>query len=848
MKLRPVLSYVSRLGVAALAAAALPSLATAQEPSRAVPPQVEQQLQRMSAEEIRARIRAAGLTEEQVRQRLRDLGYSPELLDYYLSEDRPLTAQPLAEDELRRVLGALRVPEAARFDTLAVDTLLADSLVADSIITDTLTILLERADSLARILGRRERKAVDVFGMDLFARGRTQFQPVTMGPVPPNYRLGPGDELVLVLSGDVQEVYALDVTREGWTFIPNVGRVTVNGLTLDQFRDALYGYLGRVYSGVRRGSEATTHFDVSLGRLRRSQVFVIGEVARPGAYEVTSVATALHALYVAGGPRENGSFRNIQVRRGDQVVANLDLYEYLTQGSAKGDVPLQQGDVVFVPVREKRVSIEGNVVRPAVYELKAGEGLRDLLRIAGGLEPEAYVRSVRIERVLPPTQRRPGVSRTLVDVNAEDLVRGDTTRFVPLEAGDRVTVSAVPEERRNRVSIRGNIWNPGPYELGDRLTLWQLIEKAGGLRYDTYLGRAHIVRTNKTDLSQRVLPVSLATRPDGTRSEDPPLEEYDEVVVYSVPEFQDRRFVVVDGSVQNPGVYEFQEGMTLRDVVLQAGGFTDDAYALEAEVSRIVEQQGTGATETQVVRVPIDSTYVVTRARAEHFQEGLDGEAGAAPDFELARYDNVFIRRKPGWELQRNIVITGEVAFPGRYSLDSKDERLLSVIERAGGLTDQAYAAGIRFYRARDKAGRIGVNLPRVLRDQRHEDNLILFDGDSIHIPEYMPTVRIQGAVLSPTSALWESGAGLDHYIQQAGGFARNADKGRTRVEFANGEVKTVDRWLLFTSKPSPGPGSVVTVPAKLETEGTNWGAVLRDVVAITTAAATLIIAFNASN
>lgn len=789
----------------ALLGLALPALA--QVPDSAGLEQLRQGLQsgQLTPDVLRARIQAAGMSIDQVRQGLRALGYPENLLDQYLNQRAAPGATSLTAAQVEGVLRRLSIPP---LDLLQADTmfLLPDTSAIDSLLADT--------------AGLVQPIELPVFGRNLFKRATTRFAPVTMGPVPENYRLGPGDELVLILTGDVQEVYPLPVTREGFVVIPNVGRVSVNGLTLDQLRNALYTYLGQVYSGVMRGPEATTFFEVSIAALRRNQVFVVGEVERPGQYEVTSVSTALDALYQAGGPAENGSFRNVEIRRGDRTVATLDIYEYLTRGAATGDVPLDQGDVVFVPVRSRRVEIDGNVIRPGIYELKEQEGLRELLEVAGGIEPEADLRRIQVDRVLPADQREPGVYRRVFDVDVARALGGEG-EFVPLAAGDKVYVFAVADDRRSTLTVRGNVWAPGVYGHTPGVRLSELIERAGGLRDDTYLGRAQIVRLDPADLSRSVIPVTL------NGADDPELEEFDEVVVYSVSEFREQRFVTIRGSVNNPGVYEYQDGMTLRDLVLMAGGLRDDAHLLEAEVARLDTRPDRPGELTELIAVPIDSSYAV----AESGAAGSDGRGSSdgvsarprAPEFVLSRYDDVFIRQQPGWDLQRTVSITGEVRFPGPYSLERKDERLSELLERAGGLTPDAHPGGIRFLRRReievaDTASaytRVNVDLQEIFEDPTSDQNLYLMDGDSIHIPEYTATVQVDGAVLSPTSVLYRPGAGLDYYIANAGGYARDADEGRTWVQYVDGSIRTVSSFLFFKSRPDPGPGSSVFVPGK---------------------------------
>jgi protein involved in polysaccharide export with SLBB domain len=805
--------------VGAICALASPALGQARDTATAIR-QLQQQVQRgeITPEEILARLEAAEMTVDDLRQRLVDAGYPADLLDEYLSTGAfPAGVPALTSEQVERLLQRLSIPPLGP----AVDSLYGPTRVAREILVDTLALPLELEPP--------------VFGRSLFERATTEFVPVTMGPVPANYRLGPGDGLVLVLTGDVQAIYDLPVTREGFVVIPDVGRVSVNGLTLDQLRNALYTYLGQVYSGVRQGPEATTFFEVTIGSLRSNQVYVIGDVDRPGQYEVTSVSTALDALYRSGGPTKNGSFRNIQVRRGERVVANLDVYEYLTRGAATGDITLNQGDVVYVPVRGRHVEIAGNVMRPGIYELKGEEGLRALIDLAGGVEPEADLRRVQLDRIVPPDQRQPGVGRTLVDVNVAELL--DTEgEFVPIDRGDRVYVFAVGEERRNSVTLRGNVWSPGVYAFSPGMTLGDLLDRAGGVKVDTYLGRAQIFRLDPMDLSRSVVAVPL------TSDLETELMEYDEVVVYSISEFQARRTVSIDGAVNDPGVYEYRENMTVRDVILEAGGLTEAAYVLEAEVARVIMSPERPGDLTEILTVPLDSSYVVNET---------DGpRAGREAEFLLQPYDNVFIRSRPGFELQRKVTITGEVMFPGSYALVREGEDLTSLIERAGGLTPEAYPDGVRYFRIEQATGdpeshvsRLNVDLTELLDNPSERNRFALMDGDSIHIPGYSPTVLVDGAVLYPTSVMFEPGQGLDYYISMAGGYAFDADKGRTRVEYPNGSVGNINGWFIFKSKPVPEAGSRVFVPAK--PPATQGSIDLRNLVAVLTALTTMVIVLS---
>jgi protein involved in polysaccharide export with SLBB domain len=635
--------------------------------------------------------------------------------------------------------------------------------------------------------------------------------------------------LVLILTGAVELAHSdLEVTREGFIVIPRVGQIYVNNLTLGQLRSLLYDRLGRVYSGVTRGPNPSTRFDITVARVRVNTVRVAGEVVVPGTYRVAAAGGVLAALYEAGGISERGNFRAVEVRRGAALVGRVDVYDYLLRGAIPQHLLLADGDVVFVPVRGARVKIAGEVVRPAVYELREGETLRDLLQIAGGLTPTAATQTATLDRVLPPEERvELGHSRTVLTVPLGAVLRGEQS--VPLYAGDSITVFRVLGPRRNQVTIRGNVWQPGTYSLEDGMRLSHLIAVAGGLRPATYVQRAQVLRTYP-DSTRRLLGVTLDGN-DGVESDDPTLREWDEVTVFSESDFLPERYVAVFGAVRKQGLVQFADSMTLRDAILLAGGLRDDAYLVEAEVSRLRPRGlGQGDSLALALRVPLDSSYLLSYDTYVQRPVG----AGRAPDVILHPYDNVFVRRQPGWEAQRNVVLTGEVRFPGRYSLLTKDERLASVIGRAGGLTPQAYAGGVRLFRPEGNAGRIGVDLPSVLRNPRHRDNIIMAAGDSIHIPPFIPTVRVEGAVNSPASVSYVPGRSVSYYVAAAGGFSRQADKGGTFVQQPNGLIQKGRR---------PEPGAVVVVPAKDPSErGIDLVALFTGLAQVFAATATIIV------
>jgi polysaccharide export outer membrane protein len=774
--------------------------------------------QRGLGEQLRQRIQQSGLTPDQIRARLRGAGYSETLIDAYLQPSQAGQNTPPPSAEMLRGaralglnVGPMSLPDSmtppwdsiylTRSDSFLLDTL---GLVVgeDSIPTHRDDRGMLRVDTvMVRALARRLKRS-RVFGLDVFRRASTQFNPVTTGPVDPEYRLGAGDELVLILTGDVESVMQLPVSREGFVVIPQVGQVQVANLTMAQLRTLLMQRLGRVYSGVRPGPNASTRFDVTLSRIRANQIFVTGDVVRPGAYSVSAIGTVLNALYQAGGPTERGSFRQVRVQRAGQTVATLDIYDYLIGGAARGDIRLESGDVVFVPPHGTRVTLEGEVLRPAIYELLPGQGIRDLIQIAGGLLPDASTSRASIERILPPGDRTEGRDRTALDI---DLTRALASggNDVPLAPDDKVRIYGVTLPIRNRVTVLGNVWQPGAYGITPAMRLSQIIQAAGGLRPDTYLERAHILRT-MPDSTRRLISVDLRralTSQGAGPASDPELQEFDEITIFSRSEFRPGRRIAVFGSVQRPGDYAFRDSSTLRDVILQAGGLRDEAYLLEAEISRIPTVPG-GDSLAVIIRVPLDSSYVTD------VSSYLRRPAGArASEVVLQPFDNIFIRRLPGFTLQRNVIISGEVKFPGRYTISRDDERLTDLINRAGGLTDAAYARGTQLYRSENRAGRVGIDFERILREPAYRDNLLLMTGDSIYVPLYQPVVQVEGAVNSPVAVAFVPGRSASYYVDRAGGFARRADKGRTYIVQQNGAVqRRGDR---------VDPGARVVVPEK---------------------------------
>lgn len=607
------------VGAIVLGVFALPK-AAAQVPQLPPPGQAQQALQQAVtqnpslADSIRKRLQASGLSPEQIRARLAAAGYPPGLLDAYLG--------PMTPGEVGPAPGA---QELTAIQTLGLGPL--PFAQPESVHVDTGMIRV-RAESL-----RAESLTVGnyVFGVDVFRRSKTQFMPLLAGPVPPDYKLGPGDQLVLIITGHVELAYTLSVTRDGFILIPQVGQVYVSNLTLNQLRDVLYPRLGRVYSEIKRDPNATTRFDVSVANVRANQVYVVGEVTQPGAYQISALGTVLTALYAAGGVTPRASMREIVVRRLSKPVDTLDLYDYLLRGDSRSDVRLESGDVVFVPVHGTRAQITGAVTRPAIYDLRPEETLPDLVRAAGGFLPDAALERITIHRILPAAERGTGpFPRAALDVRlpvapapgqdppgpvAGAFIDGVLVPSLGLEKGDSVVVdSLAPLDSSYFVVIAGAVNKPGRFPWREGLTLRNLVQLARGPRIGAYLNEAEIARMpkdrSKGQLAETIrVPLDssyLLGRDSAGRYVGPPglpfrqagaaevaLQPYDNVLILRQPDFELPRTVYVLGQVRYPGAYTLTAGNErIADVIDRAGGLTPLAYAGGVRFVRVIGNVG----------------------------------------------------------------------------------------------------------------------------------------------------------------------------------------------------------------------------------------------------------------
>jgi polysaccharide biosynthesis/export protein len=768
--------YHAVLVVAILLAAALPAVGQSKEATKQ---QVESQLKQMSPEEIDRRLKEAGLSYDEASRMAKDLGISLEdYLSLRASEEGGTTessAVPVYDPRLGFQTSATR--RSSRPDSLRA-----------ALRTGT-------GPKRLKVLGFHGRRGVDSllqpFGYDLFQLPEAAFEPSVNVATPPSYSLGAGDELQITVWGETHLSLKLAVNRDGNVVVPDVGPVQAIGLTVQEFRDRLVKRMTRVYSGLRNGeSGARSFLDVTLGKLKTIQVFVLGEVNRPGGYPLTSMSTAMQALFVAGGPTPDGSLRNLQVVRKGSDPLNADLYGFMLEGSSRRDVLLQDGDVVFVRPALRRVAVMGEVIRPAIYELRPEETLGDAIRMAGGLRFTAYVGRVHIERVVP-FDKRGLYDKDVLDLDIwarsqAELISSGTT----LESGDVVTVFGVSNRVQNRVYVTGNVRKPGPFELRPGMRIRDLVIAADSLERSTFAERGTLYRM-LPNLRYEVMGFNVAQALLGDEEQNVELRNEDSVVIYPERNFVRDHFVTITGAVRRPGKYLRDENMTAADLVLMAGGLVDGASTNGWEISRM---DTTGeSTYAKVLREDVGSSYWSTRGENR---------------LRLVDYDVVRIPMDPRFAAQKLVHIAGYVMFPGAYALRYDGEKIADLFARAGGVKRGGYLEGSRLIRRFNNAGLVPIDFRTALNDLTSRDNVVLYEGDSIHVAQAEDVVYVSGEVYVPSPVLYKERASLRYYIEQAGDYKEEAESGKT-VVFMPGGKKWEGGEIL--------PGSSIFVPRKID-------------------------------
>lgn len=664
-----------------------------------------------------------------------------------------------------------------------------------------------------------------VFGRNIFNTRNLTFEPSVNLATPPNYRLGPGDEVIIDIWGTSQNTIRQQISPDGTINIEKIGPVSLSGMTVSEANEYLKRVLGKTYSGLD-APDGTLEIRLTLGNARTIQINVMGEVVQPGTYALSSFSTVFHALYRAGGVNEIGSLRNVQVTRNGKTVAKVDVYDFIMKGKTQDDIRLQEGDVIIVPAYEALVQISGNVKRPMKFEMKKNETLATLINYAGGFSADAYTRSLRVVR-------QNGEEYEINTVKEIDY------SAYPMRNGDVVTAEAILNRFTNKLEVRGAVYRPGIYQLnGEINTVRALVNEAKGLMGDAFTNRA-VLQREREDLTTEIISVDVRSIMAGT-SPDIPLQKNDILYIPSIHDLEDRGDVAIFGEVAKPDSYSYSDNMTLEDLIIRAGGLRESASTVRVDVSRrIKDPKSTHSTDSigQMFTFALKDGFVI------------DGEQG----FTLQPYDQVFVRRSPGYQAQQNVQVTGEVIFGGTYAMTTTEERLSDLVKKAGGATSKAYLRGAKLIRvANDEEKKrmrdvinlmnrqfgeammdslgirvedtfsVGIDLEKAMAQPGSEYDLVLREGDVLSVPKLNNTVKVNGAVMMPNTVGYLSDKNANYYLDQAGGYALNAKKSKKFVIYMNGQVARIKG----RSKDKIEPGCEIIVPSK-KNKRVNVGEIL---------------------
>lgn len=711
-------------------------------------------------------------------------------------------------------------------------------------------------------------KQKKIFGYKLFHNRELNFNPSMNIPTPQNYTIGAGDQLLIDIYGASEQNYELKVSPEGKVFIPNVGPVQVAGLTIEAATARLRSNLKNIYSGLS-SNNPNTFLQIRLGDIRTIKISMVGELTKPGTYTLPSFASVFNAMFAAGGPNEDGSFRNIQVYRDSRLVGEVDIYDFLLHGDQESDIMLKDNDVVIVPPIQTRVEIDGPVRRPGLFEVKPEESLEDVIKFAGGFSDKAYQQRISVTR------------STGTQMKVDDIGADFFATFSPKD-GDRYMVGEILNRYENRVLVKGAVYRPGEFALTEGFTVKDLIERAGGLQADAFTNRATIYRTG-VNLRQEIISLDLESIMNG-KVPDVPLQREDVLEIPSIYDITEEYYVNISGEVNSTGTFPYARNMTVGDLILRSNGLKESASNSFIEISRRVRSGDGSIAETIIL--------------------DIEPNLSVSPEDQkvvLQPFDHVFIRKSPGFQREKIVQIEGEVIYPGDFVLRKTDEKISDLLKRAGGLNKYAYPEGatlirrtenfqevkeeerkIRILQAiinrmtkeistgssesqraqlerlkdridvlkdeqRKRKERVklsedfltedritgiadveqavknmelvGIELNKILEKPGSKFDLILQEGDILRIPKELQTVRMRGEVLYPTTARFDDHSNFKDYISGSGGFTEQSRKGKSYVIYANGEVKKTKSFLGIKFYPEIKPGAEIIVPKKPERE-----------------------------
>lgn len=672
-----------------------------------------------------------------------------------------------------------------------------------------------------------------VYGRNIFNSRNLTFAPSQNLPTPVNYRLAAGDEIIIDIWGTNQITYRESISPEGNINISAIGPIYLNGMTINDAEKYLRKELGKIYTSLN-GDSPTSDMKVTLGQIRTIQINVMGEVAVPGTYNLSSFSNIFHALYRAGGIGKLGSLRNIYLMRNGKKIATVDVYDFILKGKTMDDTRLQEGDVIIVPPYEILVDVQGNVKRPMFYEMKNGETVQTLIEYAGNFTGDAYTKNVRMTR-------QNGKEYQIYTIDNMDY------SVFKLMDGDVVSIGAMLERFENKLEIKGAVYRPGIYQFSGQLnTVKQLVEKAEGVMGDAFLTRA-VLHREREDLTKEVIQVDLKNILNGSKP-DIALQRNDELYIPSIHDLQDIGTISVFGEVARPGSFPYAENTTLEDIIIQAGGLRESASTVRIDISRRIKDSKGTATSDKIGEM-------FTFSLKDGFV--IDGE----PGFIIKPYDQIFVRKSPAYQTQINVGISGEVLYAGTYALTQKSERVSDLVKKAGGVTPYAYVRGAKISRRINAEERrrmntvlemtrnadekdsidvsklelgdiyyVGIDLEAALRNPGSDADIVLREGDQLIVPEYNNTVRISGDVMYPNTVSYVEGKNLKYYIEQAGNYGQSAKKSRAYIVYMNGQIKKAKKYNSHIE-----PGCEIIVPTKQKN-----GFQLQNMLSIATTSASL--------
>jgi protein involved in polysaccharide export with SLBB domain len=643
---------------------------------------------------------------------------------------------------------------------------------------------------------------LSVYGTDFFNQSAIKFEPNFSVATPKGYVLGPGDEVIVLLTGLNESSVRSKVTPEGNLQIPYAGIVYVNGFTIEQATNLIKSKMTRVYPGLNSGQ---TQLTINLGNTRSIKITVVGEVKTPGSYTLSSLSTLFNVLYNSGGPNANGSLRNIELIRNNKIYKTVDFYSFLQQGLLSGNIRLEDQDVIRIPVYKKRVGISGEVKRPAIYELKENEQLDDLIKYAGGYTDVAYKGIAKIDQI------------NTLEREVKDVPANLFENYIPRN-GDMVSIGPITNRYTNRITLEGSVYRPGVYELSAGFTLAALLKKAQGLKPEAYMERGYIKRT-LPNLERESISFKPADIVNG-RSDVPLLRE-DSVIILDRDVFTSNQKITISGYVRKPLVITYRKGLKLADLIAMAGGFDDEAANHHIEVSRIIKN------ESDSVANQLVNTFTVD----------MNNNAVNPPDIELQPMDFVYVPRLVNYRSLGNVSIKGEILFPGDYAVQKRDETALDFLKRAGGLTPYGSLENTQVYR---RGVRVNLDLT-ANSNQKVKNNMILLPGDSIYVPRVISYVEVAGAVNNPQYITY-NGSSFKYYINSAAGTTENARLKGAYIKYPNGLNKPVRRFMFFRVYPSVKPGSKIVVPEK--TPDSRFKVGFADIAPLATALTALVSLF----